>query len=295
MRCAASSSDNGLFLAAGVSFYFLVCLVPMLFLFVSAMGYLLTSEAATAAALSQISQLVPVYRKELAETLSQMIATRKTSGVIGTVILLFFSTQLFACLRMVMNVIFEERRGRGFFRGMLWDVVMLVIIGVLFVMSMLITDLLFWLRTFILTPAHMPRQWVRYTFIALAVGFNTGLYFVVYRYFPTRRIHVGRRAGGRPPCEPPLGGGQADLPVVHPVPRGLRPDLRRAGLPRRADHVRLLFGHRDGPRRGIRGRRRGPLAQGPHPVAADWQGAAGGEPSGNECGSVWRPSADTGA
>jgi membrane protein len=188
--------DNGLFLAAGVSFYFLVCLVPMLFLFVSAMGYLLTSEAATAAALSQISQLVPVYKKELAETLSQMIATRKTSGVIGTVILLFFSTQLFACLRMVMNVIFGERRGRGFFRGMLWDVVMLMIIGVLFVMSMLITDLLFWLRTFILTPAHMPRQWVRYMFIALAVGFNTGLYFVVYRYFPTRRIHVGAALAG---------------------------------------------------------------------------------------------------
>ncbi len=188
--------DSGLFLAAGVSFYFLVCLVPMLFLFVSAMGYLLTSEAATSAVLNQLSQVVPVYKKELSETLSHMIATRKTSGVIGTIILLFFSTQLFACLRMVMNVIFEERRGRGFFRGMLWDVVMLMVIGVLFVASMLITDLLFWLRTFILTPAHMPRQWVRYMFIALAVAFNTGLFFVVYRYFPTRRVHVGAALAG---------------------------------------------------------------------------------------------------
>ena len=124
----------------------------MLFLFVSAMGYLLTSDAATTAVLSQLSQLVPVYKKELSEMLSQLIATRKTSGVIGTVILLFFSTQLFACLRMVMNVVFEERRGRGFFLGMLWDVVMLAVIAVLFVTSMFITELFFWLRTFILAP-----------------------------------------------------------------------------------------------------------------------------------------------
>ena len=106
--------DNGLFLAAGVSFYFLVCLVPMLFLFVSVMGYILTSEAATSAVLSQLSQIVPVYKKELAETLMGLIATRKTSGVIGTVVLLFFSTQLFACLRMVMNVIFEGKITKRF-------------------------------------------------------------------------------------------------------------------------------------------------------------------------------------
>jgi membrane protein len=188
--------DSGLFLAAGLSFYFLVCLVPMLFLFVSAMGFLLTSEAATTAVLNQLSQIVPVYKKELQETLSHIIATRKTSGVIGTVILLFFSIQLFGCLRMVMNIIFEERRGRGFFRGMLWDVIMLMVLGILFVASMLITDLFYWLRTFILQPAHMPRQWVRYMFIALAVGFNAGLYFMVYRFFPTRRVHVGAALAG---------------------------------------------------------------------------------------------------
>ena len=188
--------DSGLFLAAGLSFYFLVCLVPMLFLFVSAMGYLLTSEAATTAVLNQLSQLVPVYRKELSEMLSHLIATRKTSGVIGTVILLFFSTQLFACLRMIMNVVFEERRGRGILRGMLYDVVMLAVIGILFIASMVITDLFFWLRSFVFAPAHMPRQWVRYTFVAIALGFNTALYFVVYRYFPTRRIHVGAALAG---------------------------------------------------------------------------------------------------
>ncbi|HTK92477.1 MAG TPA: YihY/virulence factor BrkB family protein [Verrucomicrobiae bacterium] len=188
--------DSGLFLAAGLSFYFLVCLVPMLFLFVSLMGYLLTSEAATTAVLNQLAQLVPVYRKELSEMLARLIATRKTSGVIGTVILLFFSTQLFGCLRTIMNIVFEERKGRGILRGMLYDVLMLAVIGVLFITSMVITDLFFWFRSLVFAPAHMPRQWVRYTFLAIALGFNTALYFVVYRYFPTRRIHVGAAMAG---------------------------------------------------------------------------------------------------
>lgn len=188
--------NNGLFLSAGLSFYFLVCLVPMLFLFVSVMGYLLTSEAATSAVLSQIGQFVPVYKKELAEMLTRLIATRKTSGAIGTVILLFFSMQLFACLRTVMNVVFEQPRGHGFFRGMLWDVVMLAVIGVLFLASMIITDLLFWLRTFVLSPAHVPRQWFRYATVGLALGFNTALFFVVYRYFPARRVRLGAALAG---------------------------------------------------------------------------------------------------
>jgi membrane protein len=188
--------DSGLFLAAGLSFYFLVCLVPMLFLFVSGAGYLLSNEAATAAILSQLSQTVPVYKKELSDTLARMIAARQMSGVLGSVILLFFSIQLFGCLRMVMSVVFGERKGRGFFHGMLWDVVMLMVIGILFVASMFITDLFFWLRTFVLAPAHMPRQWVRWMFVILAVGFNTGLYFLVYRYFPTRRPHVGAALAG---------------------------------------------------------------------------------------------------
>ena len=79
---------------------------------------------------------------------------------------------------------------------MLYDVLMLAVIGVLFIASMVITDLFFWFRSLVFAPGHLPRQWVRYSFLAIALGFNTALYFVVYRYFPTRRIHVGAAMAG---------------------------------------------------------------------------------------------------
>ena len=190
------AAHRGLFMAAGLSFYLLICLIPMLFLVVSALGFVLTNEAATQAVLSQLSQIMPVYRKELSDALARIIATRNLSGLLGTAILLLFSTQLFGSLRLVMNEIFGVKRGRGFLRGMLSDVLMLFVMGALFLASIGIMDLFFWLRTFVLAPALMPRQWIRSMAVALSLGLNAGLFFVAYRYFPARQVLAGAALAG---------------------------------------------------------------------------------------------------
>lgn len=180
---------NGFFLAAGLSFYFLICLIPMLFLFASLAGFALSGEAASQAIVHQLGQLVPVYRKEMGDVLARIIATRKLSGILGTLILILFSTQLFGAQRFVLNQVFDVRRGRGFVRGMASDVLMIFVLGALFLSSIAIVDLFAWFRAFVLSPV-MPRLWVRWTFVGLALLFNTLLFFMAYRYFPSRRINV---------------------------------------------------------------------------------------------------------
>jgi membrane protein len=187
---------RGLFMAAGLSFYFLICLIPMLFLVVSLAGFALSRQAAMGAVLGQLREIVPVYQTELSETLERIIATRGVSGVVGTAILLFFATQLFGALRLVMNEVFDVKRGRGVLRGLLMDLVMTVVMGGLFLASIAITDLFFLVKAFVLTPAHMPAEWIGWMFLALALGFNVGLFFVSYRYFPNRRVHLGAALAG---------------------------------------------------------------------------------------------------
>jgi membrane protein len=182
-------ADRGFFLAAGLSFYFLVCLVPMLFLVISVAGFALSSESATRAVLGQVSQTLPVYQREVSDALRRMIATRRLSGVLGTLILIPFSTPLFAALRMIMNDIFAVRRGRGVFHGLAVDVLMVALMGVLFLASVAITDVFQWLRGALFTPMHMPSRWVRSMFWVLGLGFSTALFYITYRYFPSRRIH----------------------------------------------------------------------------------------------------------
>jgi len=182
-------AHRGYFLAAGLSFYFLICLIPILFLFISLAGFVLSSEAAGQAVLHQLGQIVPVYRKEMNEILARIIATRNLSGLVGTLILVLFSTQLFAAQRLVLNEVFTVRRGRGIVKGMLSDILMIFVMGALFLSSIAITDLFAWLRVFVLNPV-MPRQGVRWTFVGLALGFNTVLFFVAYRYFPSRDVNI---------------------------------------------------------------------------------------------------------
>jgi membrane protein len=190
------TAHSGLFMAAGLSFYLLICLIPILFLVVSGLGFLLSNEAATQTVLNQLAQIMPVYKREIADALARIIATRGLSGLLGTAILLLFSTQLFGALRLVMNEIFGVRRGRGFFRGMLFDVLMVAVMGAMFLASVVITDLFFWLRAFVLAPSQVPRQWIRWMFVALSLGLNAGLFFVTYRYFPSRKVLAGAALGG---------------------------------------------------------------------------------------------------
>lgn len=193
---AGFGAHQGFFLAAGLSFFFMVCLIPLLFLIVSIAGFVLTSEAAAQAVLNQLSQIVPVYKKELSEALARIIESRKMSGIVGTVILVFFSTQLFAALRLILNQVFGVAQRKGLMSGLLWDVLMVFAMGGLFLASVVITDLFFWIEASVMVPARMPPRWIVSVFVALALGFNTALFFISYRYFPNRRVLVGPALAG---------------------------------------------------------------------------------------------------
>jgi len=189
-------SHQGFFLAAGLSFYFLMCLIPILFLLVSLVGFLLSSEDASRQVLDQLAPLVPVYQKELTRFLLRIVATRNVSGIVGTVILILFSTQLFAGTRAVLDRILGGKRGRGYLKGMLVDILWIFGIWILFLASFIVTELFAWLKVFVFHPAQMPPEWIHYMSIALSIGLATMLFYLVYRHLPNRRIPRGAALAG---------------------------------------------------------------------------------------------------
>lgn len=189
-------AHEGFFLAAGLSFYFLSCVVPMLFLLISVAGYVLTSETVAGVVLHQLAAVVPVYRQEMSELLSQIIATRKVSGLVGTATLLLFSTQLFAALRLALNTVFQVKRGRGVVRDLARDIVMVFVMGALFIATIGVTEVVEWFRVFVAQPAQMPRRWVRWIQIGASIASNSALLCIAYRYFPSRTIMVRAALAG---------------------------------------------------------------------------------------------------
>ena len=74
--------------------------------------------------------------------------------------------------------------------------VLLFAMGVLFLCSILVFDLFAWIRILVLTPRQLPAEWIRSLSLALAVGFSTTLFFVMYRYFPHQRVPAGAAFAG---------------------------------------------------------------------------------------------------
>jgi membrane protein len=181
-------AHRGFFLAAGLSFYFLICLIPLLLFLVAVAGFVLSSETANRAVVQQLPPMVPVYRRHVTELLERVVATRNISGALGMAILLLFSTQLFAALRLVMNDVFEVRQRAGLVRGLVSDILMVGVIGVLLLASFAATEGLLWVRIFVLEPAQVPGQWVRWLAMVTSFALNTAVFFITYRYFPSRRV-----------------------------------------------------------------------------------------------------------
>jgi membrane protein len=197
LRTAAASfrAHRGFFHAAGLAFSFLTCLVPILFFIVSLAGFVLSRKAASEVVLKQLSELIPVYKEELHASLAEIIRRRRLSGLLGTGVLLLFASQLFASLRLVLNDIFGFSRGPGLLREIGKDFVLLLMMGVLFLASILVFDLFGWIRVLLLAPAEMPPR-IRSFLHGLAVGFSTMLFFVMYRYFPHQRVSAGAALAG---------------------------------------------------------------------------------------------------
>lgn len=189
-------AHQGLFMSAGLSFYLLICLIPILLLLTSAAGFVLSTEAAAHAVLNQLSRLVPVYRAELATVLSTIVQERRVAGLVGTVTLILFATQLFGACRVVMNRAFEVGRGRGWAHGMLHDVIMIVVMGTLFLLSVFLTDFLVWAWRIALGSTGMPRVWLGVPLTLLGLGANMALFVLAYRYFPNRRVSARSAVAG---------------------------------------------------------------------------------------------------
>ena len=190
-------AHRGFFLASGLSFSLLTCLIPILFFVVSLAGFVLSRRAAMDAVLGQLAEFVPVYKNELRQALEQIIRKRNLSGLVGTGILLLFASQLFGSVRVVLNdIFFGVGGGPGIVRGMLKDVFLLFLMGVLFLGSIVVTDLFGWLKIILLTPIQVPPEWVQSVFIGLALAMNTALFFIAYRYFPHRKIPAGAALAG---------------------------------------------------------------------------------------------------
>jgi membrane protein len=189
LRSAAARfyAVDGFFLAAGLAFSSLICMIPLVLLSVSTVGFVLSGEQAAHEVVGQLARNFPVYRREITRTLLAIVETRRVSGIVGTVILILFSTQLFSAARLVMHRVLGVRGG-GFLGNFARDAFMVTVLSGFLFVGTAASWTVEWLQIFILEPAEVSTRWIDGAWVALSVGLSTVMLYLGYRHLPRRRI-----------------------------------------------------------------------------------------------------------
>jgi membrane protein len=180
-------AESGLFLAAGLAFFFLVCCIPLSLLGVSTVGFVLSGDEAAHEVVDQLARNFPVYRREISAVLLRIVETRAASGLTGTLILVFFSTPLFGVSRLVMHRMLGVKAGGQYFRNMLVDAVLVLLLTVLLFAASSVTWVFQWFQEFFFETLRMPPGWWYWTTGAFSVTLSSMMFYFAYHYVPKRR------------------------------------------------------------------------------------------------------------
>jgi len=195
-----ADEDNIFFMAGAITFNLLVALVPLILLFIGVSGFVLTSRFPDPA-----SVLVPFLLGNLPTVggevdlvsrvqgaIESLEADRAGFSLVGLMVFVWIATRLVGTLRTALREIFDFSHGRGIIHGKLFDALMVVVGGLLFVLNIGITVGLKAAEEYgiSLTGLEGPGLTLfrQTTARLLAFGFIWVLFLLVYRFFPPRKI-----------------------------------------------------------------------------------------------------------
>jgi len=134
--------DNSLFLARGLAFDVVVCLIPAAFLLSVLFGFLFQSPRETIQFMTPyLKPLIPFSSQQVLLNLFSVVKAKKVLGLVGIVGLLWTLSRVFGSLRTVLDQVFQVKEGRGILRGKLFDLKMMFLSSLFFLATVLVTSL----------------------------------------------------------------------------------------------------------------------------------------------------------
>jgi membrane protein len=185
----AAFDDNIPFLASALSFDILLTAIPFVGLVLATVGYLVQHQITThqVDVHELLQRFLPAAMGvgdadafgRVEQALSGVVAQRGRLTVVAVPLFLWFSTRLFGGLRAALNEVFDTDERRPWPVAKLLDLAMVLVTGALLVANALLSaigggkDAFLW----------------RFGAELGALAFGTGLFFLIFKFLPSRRIY----------------------------------------------------------------------------------------------------------
>jgi YihY family inner membrane protein len=101
--------NQGLLLAGAVAYYTLLSVIPMLALILVGLSHFIEEQQLYNTILTNLKLVIPAHAERVANQVWGFLARRQLVGVVGILVMLFFSSMAFTMLENAMAVIFSHR------------------------------------------------------------------------------------------------------------------------------------------------------------------------------------------
>lgn len=188
-----------LFLASGIAFNGVLCLIPILLLFTSVLGIVLNSSELAVQKIEQIiraafpdQQYTLHIKNSIQQMIKDIIAYRKSFGLAGLAVLTWTATFLFSSLRTALNKVYRIKPTKLVILTILEDILWVIIIGLLFLTIIFTT----WVYSLIETLLELISGFAAFDFSIFEAAFSIIasliltfiMFYLVYRFIPDQRV-----------------------------------------------------------------------------------------------------------
>jgi len=193
----AAYEDNIPFLAGGLSFDLLLTTIPFIVVLLAVGGYLVHHQV-TAQQVSLHELLVRFLPmgsdgvesgafEAVERVLAAMVGRRGRLTVVGLPLFLWFSTRLFGGLRAALNEVFDTEESRPWPVAKLLDLFLVCVTGVFLIANGVLSA--YQARNAPMIGQHFLLAWAwRLSVETIAFALGIGMFFVVFKLLPSRRI-----------------------------------------------------------------------------------------------------------
>lgn len=185
------NDDNGFFLSSGIAFNILINLIPFVMLLLALVGaYLYNDQEVFNHIRAYFRGMAPAVDPKIRGNLMDLIQNRQVVGILGFVGLLWFSTWVFGSLRIALNIVFRVEKSRGMLRGIGIDLLMILLVGILLLVSMILSSVVTFLQGYqgrIPVAIGPTIQWILKYLLPFFLTFY--MFFLIYKIIPNKKVY----------------------------------------------------------------------------------------------------------
>ena len=186
------NDDNGFFLSSGIAFNALINLFPFIVLLSALVRtYLYNDQEVLNHIRDYLSDVAPTVDPKIIGNLMDLIPKRRIVGILGFMGLIWTSTLVFSSLRIALNIVFRAEKSQGMLRGIAVDLLMILLVGILLLMSMILSPVVIFLQGYqgqIPVAIGPTIQWILKYLLPFFLTYC--MFSLIYKIIPNIKVHI---------------------------------------------------------------------------------------------------------